>query len=72
MWVMNTERDGPDIAVRIGALQIANIHLVRDAKRWKAHVRFMDGCVDSCDCEGVGQALHIIHHHLNSPPKEQT
>ncbi len=68
MWVFNTDRDGADITVRIGAIPIAHIILYGGNPRWKAYLRFSDLSLEGVDCENVGQAMHLIHHYLNSPP----
>lgn len=64
-WVMNTERRGPDIIVRIGAVKVANIHIMAGKR---AYLRFMDSDPEVEQFESVSAALKRMHAHLNSPP----
>lgn len=69
-WVMSTTRDGGDITVWIGAVKIANLHLMKSTKGFKTYVRFMDNTATDGEYESVSAALKEIHRLLNNPPPE--
>lgn len=72
-WVMTSKRDGADISYYIGAVKIANVHLIPTStdKKWIAHLRFMDSEPSGQTYASVSEAMKALHQHLNSPPPEE-
>lgn len=74
-WTMTSSRDGADVTFRIGAVKVANIHLIpppRGVKGpWKAYLSFMDDEPKGRTYPSVSAAMRAMHEYLNSPPEEK-